>query len=1274
VSVCALVDPILHNESVNSTIKQALKEIIFHPLTLKLFSKAELFPLNFAVRLCYDLQLQGEKKSLDPIILTLYWFYRRLPKECLLYDNRHLFLTLLSTTVLSPDDQVLKKLSEESEPVLALLQEGDHYASLCSFVVNCMEQNIPLDKSGQFYEKVVWGLQKALDNGERSMVLKAQTILRTLPFDYTRLNAPVAALKRKMMDALLKHQLFSEASEWMDFLGKETLLPVLTPETLMEWIPALIAGKQFNASAGLMSIIAKASNEVRDAGARLWLSFPEEMYSCYPQLGSKCVLRASRELTEELKPVVQKILEQFLEPNAPPIPLENVLPLLERYVVPHPAIWRIIFAKAEAQPGKEHKAKQKLLSLLTTVAEPAGFMLTDPESRRACWLSALRSFSSSSSDRLGNVWREVLENEHVFFQIFPASDQEVAGEAFLRLLDVWFSSMEKPNENPDLFKGLTPLLEKMLYNILRDPGTEMCKQKILLQLIHDGCHTNHYQVFLNTCGLFLSLLKEMRRVRSTINSNILEIEAAKALKKLLSIAQTIIKKNPVEQPFLEGVILTKMLTDTGNVLDGEIYLGILEHLLTFDLFITDKQQPFFTIILDVLLQKFDKSKETRLFSELPHRDKIIHIITELLKKIEMSQGCHPDFLLRYAHVCMHPMFPFFTRPEEQRIALNAILQMITSLKNGLSKETQKVLTNYMISGFPVRANDEYKMKFFSFGLKLNMQMLVLTENEEKFYEGFEKFIELYGIHLSPVKVPINAIKQKNGMHYFVVEEILDACTIIQETVDAHPDKPFKPNHWTKIVVDYFCVKIIEILELIPTSQLDRKLTVYLIDSILKHPSFLREGYMISYFKGLKRIFDRFRVIGLYNDHLNERLFHALLLHRDGEDLPISSRRAILEAMMKVQNWTIASKESFCVYVMLDILELNQEVIYIENPLELRMAYEIVIKLVMKNPFYMILLPGRKDPKHTVGLCDDIEQGIDNTASSKQKYNDPQNSESEYFPPTCNKELSLIEILLFTFLKLDTQLLCSRNEIWQNSYREIWRQLFVMLMEMINLVNDHKVRYPQILLLLIFLLGRAQYETDQTELQLSANASIFIQQFFPQFNEKSTQVEFREFTAQLASIVEILNHTDDILDKDSRQIDVKNVKMDKSLCMINRVTLFLSLNSVPSDLVLAFISKVFIPASLATLLNRLSKNEQCTVEEKLEIYLQVYKKIMENMLQNINRWSFFFKTIFTTYFEEVSSFRQALREIHKGDSLERAEIFKEIDDFLHEYKVMNAEYI
>jgi len=113
VSVCNLVDPTGGNALVDLTIAHDLLKILCHPFTLKVFPKPEFFPLNFAISLCHQVELQGVE-LLDSMIANLLPFYRNMPKGMLINQNRRHFISLISKIVQSTNPKLLKQLSDHS--------------------------------------------------------------------------------------------------------------------------------------------------------------------------------------------------------------------------------------------------------------------------------------------------------------------------------------------------------------------------------------------------------------------------------------------------------------------------------------------------------------------------------------------------------------------------------------------------------------------------------------------------------------------------------------------------------------------------------------------------------------------------------------------------------------------------------------------------------------------------------------------------------------------------------------------------------------------------------------------------------------------------------------------------------------------------------------------------------------------------------------------------------------------------------------------------------
>jgi len=1255
-SVCSMIDQTwVANSSIDSKACHDFLRILFHPSTLNMFSRAEFFPINSAVRLCYYLQIT-EEELLGPIVFNLVLFSRKAPKGVLLSDNRMLLAALLSKTVQSTNAELLKQLSDHSDHVLALLQEGNYLDSLYTFVMNCREHGIQLDETGKFFEKLMDGLQKTLEYDEVSIVVKTQTFLKTFLIENVSLSVLIACLKEKMMNALLRHHQFAAASEWVQIIGKEAFLSSLSASVLLAWIPQLVGGKQFDAAAELLKAAFKYSNETRNACARLWMLFPEEMYLHYPQIGSKFCLQASKEMTEELKPVVQKILFSFLKLDADLTQVESACSLLERYAVPHPHSWRMIFVKIEEQKGKEIKVKQRLLPLLTKIAEPCALLLPDPESRRSCWLSALRCFKPSPNEVLGEVWKRILENGSDFLQIFPANDPSIVGEAFSHLLEVWIASLEKPNDDPDLLKRLISALHT-LSPILDDPKADVWRQKILLQLLRGGSHSTQSGVLVGACELFESLLSEIECFQIIVEPLARKIEVTRVLKKLLSMVQAIIQKNPDEQSFLRKR-LAQIIKKAGEVLDEESFLSILNHLLTLDLFFIDGEYVFLAEIMSFFMRKFEEvdPRDQKLDAQ------ISLLLTKFLIKIEalliLSEEANSEFpldlFLQYSHICEHPALPYFVDTVEQKTAFDKIPKMIELQKYYFKEKTQEIMINYIINGFPYhKVDNESKKIFFSYGIHVLVTILVVTKNTPKFFEKFEEFLENYGIYLSQTnwsskspKKNRNKAKQEFHLQHFVLMNILDKAAALREMIDQTPNMPTKDdleiNRCYERVIHYFRCSIIEILESITTATIpiNKKSMIDVIDRIVKDPLFLNEHCQTAHFKLLTIIFERFKEKRLYSDYPKENIFHVLLFQYVFDNFEIKPPSLILGGMTDVQNWAIESKQPLCVYRWIRILELNQQSFYADNPTELVTVYQKAIEEVLKNPFYKISWFHQKDPDHVFNLIYGEHSPL---KILRKNQSDALKQSTLFFPSQSdiafelerfkNREISaqqtendvyLCEALIESFLGF-THFMPGQEKIGQDCYREIWRNLFVAYVNILNKTWDDlstEEGYVRLIKLLQELIQKGAYAKNTVDQQnksdLSSNFCVLkaIFEDIPRLNEGSGAEEFYEIIPQIASIIEVVDHAHLMLEEESKCPAFISSKAKQFIGLLKNSPV---LDFVPIDVILDFIFKAMVPTFLSHLLKSIFANTACSKEVQIQIFEQIDQQIMFKLLRSENIW-------------------------------------------------------
>jgi hypothetical protein len=1003
VEVCHLIDRIVRGGSMTDVgSHQAVLKILFHPSILKTFNKTELFPFNFAIYLCHNLHHRGVA-ALEPVIADLTLLCTKAPKASIVPLHRLHLSELLSKAVCLADRDILIKLATQLEPVLGCLKEGGHFASLCAFILNCKDLQIRLDETSNFYSSLIWALERVLESDSaESTIRMGLHLLKTYASVDRRFMASFDMLKPKMMDALLKKSLFVESSQWVEHLGKEAFLATLSGSIALDWVAKLAAGGQYEAAAKVSTGVYKASNTSTEACAcaRIWLTLPAEMVRRYPHIAAKYCLQASREMTDELQPLVERICFAFQDSDANTVPIESVVSLLEQYTVPHPRIWQRVFSKVEALAGKESKAKQKLLPLLTKIGEPSNIFQDDPAARSNCWLSALRTFTPSSYEVLGDSWKKILKNGVDFLQIFPAEDPVVVGEAYSRLLDIWLTSLKKPNE-ADLFTDLlawfTPLKDRLTH-LLKDSRADAYRQKILLQYIQFGSYTISGEVFLRTTQLCDSLLSDIGRVGLRVTAY-KDQDVAKVLKKQFSTAQKIGKLTPKEQTSFARP-LAQILRKARDFLSEEAFLGILEHVMTLELFTTDETFLLLWQVLKFFVEKFDARERGSHSSKIDKkRDcRLSQLIKILIDKTEpiilFAEKTPPsefplDLFFLYTRFCEHPGLLHFTRSAEHDEAFKNILRMIFLLeKPSLSDEDQNRLVDYIMTGFPYHLVDNsYKQVFFCCVSSIFLTLLDLTKDTSKYKERFDRYIEIY-IHFSKT----NEIKANFDAYYYILKNLLAFPSHLKKliternqegTIDPELDQCYEE------IIDYFCNKNLEIFGLfstlhVPLLKEAMQARRAMMDQIIKDPWFLRDKYQTAYFKDLRKIFNQMVNNGDYYGYYEQNLFNMLLFFYTfslGVGV-ILDKPLVISLIDKVVNWASLSQEPLCVYRMLRIIQCNQKV-YVDNPKELIYVYQRARCEVIKNPFYKIPPSQQKEGDLGVDLIHNENSPLEVLISKKR---------------------------------------------------------------------------------------------------------------------------------------------------------------------------------------------------------------------------------------------------------------------------------------------------
>jgi hypothetical protein len=1224
-SVCSLADQAWAATTTDLNMGRDLLKILCDPLTLKVFSKAEHFPLNFAVRLAHWVQLQG-MELLDSMTFDLLLLHRKIPKGGLLKDNHALFVSLICKIVQSTDTDLLKNLSNHADYIVTLLQEGDHFNPLYTFVVNCQKKQILIEESDSFYERLMPWLQNNVDNGDASVILKAQAILKILPLGNPRLSTSIAVLKEKMIDALLRVRLFAEASECVQSLIKGISPTSVSPLIAMHWIPLLVDSKQFDAAGELLNFVSQSSVEARDACTRLWLCFPDEMYLRYPQIGSKLCLQASEKMTEALIPVVVRVLFFSVQSDGNSLLMENALSLLERYAIP-PYLWRMVFAKIEGQTTKESKAKHKLLPLLTKIGEPSGLFMSDPESRRSCWLSALRSFSSGSYGAIGDLWKTMRENKPDFFEMFSSSDPARLGEAFSLFLNVWSACLEKPNKDPNLFQWVLPMLDQ-LTPLLSEPKVLVWRQQILLQLIRGGTYSTVNDVLLQTGNLFELLLESIDCHGLPLDSKIEENEIAHALKKLLSAIQQHVQKLPKED--LYSLPSVKVIQKAVKILSEEASLNIFEHVMTLEGFYINE---ILIEIIDFLLQKFEQiGHEPKLFPTPSKKSdqQVSHIIKNFLEilviKLDLcdkyKQELPVDLLLKYSKFCEHPAFLYFMKPEMQQNAFKKISKIMNIQILNLSAADRKVITQYIFHGYPYHKIEESSkinfsiqaVMFFASIFILNDTKNTTTNDTKQFNEIFEKFIENYIVcsNLSITDVNQNKEyiqKEKRGNEvYPVLFMIFQALKSVQNWTGLCCG--IEQRRCLDEIIGYICNKTIEIIyesSKLNTSAYCREVVV--IAWVIKNFYLLPDNYQNRCFKALREVFYRCEKNGFYKNQGELCLFHGVLLQCSfNDELFIDKNKKILflDALNKVQDWTINSQLPLCVYRMIRILSRYQNDVYANNPQGLISAYQKAKEEVIKNPFYKVLVGNQDIPDHDLEVQPHLNESSDT--------------------PAINYEPYLCDVLLEAFLGLDIQLIYCQGKRMQNAYSKIWSSLFQMLLEILNITwNDSLIEkcVPLVIQLLHNMVRKASHVKHINNLQQSnpsrTNLCILDEMFqiLPRLNESSTSAEFLELLPLLSSIVEASIQPWLIMDEGSNETAAIPKKAQSFVCTIKESPL---LTFVPLEVVLDFFLKAIIPSYIFNLMRIIKTNTRCTEEEKLDICRQYEQQIETNPSDKKKLWT------------------------------------------------------
>jgi hypothetical protein len=1266
ISVYHLLDNLLTDISLgNPACGHDFLQMLCHPLVVKTLSKDSLFPLNFAIRLCHFLMLQ-DVECKAPVLSTLLDLSRKPNKIPLLETNAILLGEVIGQIVQSNDLASIHLLADQSEHILVLLRNGKQPGIICSFLMKCNDKQIKLDTGNHFLENLVWAMQQVVDsvldkkneytadpgNQAACAIHMVSTLLITFSGDQPLFQASFNALKVKVMEALLHLCLFIEAGAWVEWLGKGACLSSLSLAVLLEWIPKLAAGRQYDASAELLKMAFRSSNHSADAYACLWSVLPAEMFHLYPQIGSKLCLHASKAMTEELKPVVEKMLFACVESKTNLLPMETAVLLLERYPVPHPQIWRFVFAKVEAQT-QASKAKQRLLPLLTKTAEPSRILYADPATRRSCWLSALRCCSLPPSEPLGGAWKEILEDGDAFLQIFPENDPVLLGEAFILFLEVWLSSLEKPNKDPDLFDSINSTLDK-LNHALTHSSVDLYKQKthmqkILLQMIRGGIESSVSSVLLQTCDLFETLLREVRCFMSTEFFKNRDAEIAKAFKKLMSSARNLVEQTADEQPFIVPRLFN-LMQGISELFDDEWAAGIFEHLLSLDsllrleIMFECHGYEFLRVIMDYVLRKFNAwTNTTDVHSHIPKKDsrsyaQFSRLIGTFLEKastihksyLGSSKAFPINLFFQYASFCDHPAFLYFTNFTQQQAAFSKLVEMLYWQRVKLKEEDEEFLINYILNEFPFSKSDpKVRTLFVRCAIDIFLKIVHISKDSGVFCQCFQEFFQNYGSYIPSSSFKINeqdrnANKQASEFKWNVLSEILARCNELMQYVNPTASPPQLHNSTTRLcyeeITRFLGDKVIQILASIELTtafknnpESSRNL-LNVINRVISTSLLLHDVCHTSYFKALQGFFHQLEINGCYSHSPGDHLVHTLILKYSREGVGLFLTPAmVIKAIQKVMEWSAASNQPLCVYRMLRILELNQDSFYLSNSQEFIAVYQNAQDQVMKTPFYKVAPFHQEEPDRLLGL--------------QNRRVDP--------------EINLYHALIESFLLIDIRHFYLTVESRQAPYNAIWKNLFKMVLEMLRATlksSSLDKEYSQLVQALNKLTQHISLAKDLVaHSQKKTDSSFYvlnkIYEKIPYLDRKSFKNDYFESLTHIASMVEVFNLPPFVKEERVEGFMALSEKAKLFRVMVEKSPLhsILSYNEL-----MDYISLGVVPTYLSMLLNTLSSNTLCEEEEKFEVYTLIYKDIIDPILKNKTAWDSIANKIFTWYLQELSS--------------------------------------